>query len=21
MLRSSRANGWEVVYDGPPLMG
>ena len=21
MLRSSRANGWEVVYDGPPLLG
>lgn len=21
MLRSSRANGWAVVYDGPPLIG
>lgn len=21
MLRSSRANGWDIVYDGPPLVG
>lgn len=21
MLRASRANGWEVIYDGPPLIG
>lgn len=21
MLRASRANGWEIVYDGPPLVG
>lgn len=21
MLRSSRANGWNVLYDGPPLLG
>lgn len=21
MLRSSRENGWEMIYDGPPLIG
>jgi hypothetical protein len=21
MLRASQENGWDVVYDGPPLMG
>lgn len=21
MLRSSRTNGWEIIYDGPPLIG
>ncbi len=21
MMRASLANGWDVIYDGPPLMG